>query len=278
MVREEGDETVATAHPELFHYTTLEGLMGIVQQNELWATNIRYLNDEAEHIGYFDFRLPNLIREVYAELAQSGYEPYRREPSSKSHDSLEPELEDQALRLATNMRETMLAHAEPYVFSFSAPPETKSKFDGALSQWRAYGRDGGYALGFDSKKLEAQLKSHFGSKRGMVIWGDVEYFSSSDFQPKLRENVEREAEVRKIIREYLTLPTVETSFEAIYEPLALLSMTHKQEGFREEREVRLVQVLDGKELRLLRGATGDVSERVQKNGRQGLAGWDCKSD
>ncbi len=30
--------------------------------------------------------------------------------------------------------------------------------DGLLSQWRGYGKDGGYALVFDSQKLEEALK------------------------------------------------------------------------------------------------------------------------
>jgi hypothetical protein len=32
----------------LFHYTTSQGLLGIVQTNNLWATNISYMNDTSE--------------------------------------------------------------------------------------------------------------------------------------------------------------------------------------------------------------------------------------
>ena len=37
----------------LYHYTSLEGLRGIVDSRTLWATDIRYLNDaqELHHFG-----------------------------------------------------------------------------------------------------------------------------------------------------------------------------------------------------------------------------------
>lgn len=33
----------------LYHYTTAEGLEGILKSERIWATNIRYLNDSSEH-------------------------------------------------------------------------------------------------------------------------------------------------------------------------------------------------------------------------------------
>lgn len=37
------------APPEiLYHYTSLAGLRGIVERQELWATTVYYLNDELE--------------------------------------------------------------------------------------------------------------------------------------------------------------------------------------------------------------------------------------
>src|SRR5229473_173006 len=32
----------------LFHYTTADGLKGIIEKNELWATSAYFLNDSAE--------------------------------------------------------------------------------------------------------------------------------------------------------------------------------------------------------------------------------------
>src|SRR6516164_4036522 len=34
--------------PTLYHYTTAQGLLGIMESNRLWATNVRFLNDPSE--------------------------------------------------------------------------------------------------------------------------------------------------------------------------------------------------------------------------------------
>ena len=55
------EQSVVDAHPLLYHYTTAEGLEGIVSSHQLWATNIHYLNDAEEHTGFFERRLPYLV-------------------------------------------------------------------------------------------------------------------------------------------------------------------------------------------------------------------------
>lgn len=41
--------TEVSPPPILHHYTTQEGLLGIVESKSIWATNIYYLNDAAEY-------------------------------------------------------------------------------------------------------------------------------------------------------------------------------------------------------------------------------------
>jgi len=55
----ETNENKTTAEEEklpeiLYHYTTLEGFKGIIESGELWASNIKYLNDESEYIYAYD--------------------------------------------------------------------------------------------------------------------------------------------------------------------------------------------------------------------------------
>ena len=68
-------QTVAEAHPILYHYTTGAGLQGIIESQQLRATNISFLNDVEEHVGYFDRRLPGLMddamQSVISELKKS---------------------------------------------------------------------------------------------------------------------------------------------------------------------------------------------------------------
>ena len=40
----------ATLPPELFHYTTIEGLKGILENRCVWSTHFEYLNDSTEVI------------------------------------------------------------------------------------------------------------------------------------------------------------------------------------------------------------------------------------
>ena len=42
------EPNVSEAYPEVFHYTSVAALKGILQTNELWATSIKHLNDSSE--------------------------------------------------------------------------------------------------------------------------------------------------------------------------------------------------------------------------------------
>lgn len=54
-------KTVTEDYAELYHYTTAEGLHGIITSQHLRATNIAFLNDSEERLRYFVRRMPLLI-------------------------------------------------------------------------------------------------------------------------------------------------------------------------------------------------------------------------
>lgn len=56
-----------TTHSSLFHYTTLSGLMGIIDNKTLWLTNTLYLNDISEQT-YAIF----IIKDTISSLISSG--------------------------------------------------------------------------------------------------------------------------------------------------------------------------------------------------------------
>lgn len=56
-----------TRHQSLFHYTSLSGLMGIIDTKTLWLTNVLYLNDTSEQIYAM-----RLIRNIVSSLSLSG--------------------------------------------------------------------------------------------------------------------------------------------------------------------------------------------------------------
>jgi len=110
----------------LFHYTTADGLKGIIEQNELWATSAYFLNDSAEiTYGY------GLLKEVLDEWLSK---------NPRSEESL-------TLGLARDLRKSF---GEDLLNMSLIKPIYLTCFcedDNLLSQWRTYGQSGGYSLG-----------------------------------------------------------------------------------------------------------------------------------
>ena len=112
---------------KLFHYTTAEGLKGIIEKNELWATSAYFLNDSTEiAYGY------SLLKEVLDDWISKNPRP---------EDSL-------ALGIARDFQRSFgldflnMGVVQPiYLACFCEE-------DNLLSQWRTYGQSGGYSVGF----------------------------------------------------------------------------------------------------------------------------------
>lgn len=113
---------------ELYHYTTHDGVKGIVETGELWATDVRFLNDELE----FQYAI-QLIEQGFVD--REWMSPFGDVPALE-------EIWQTALRVAARVRN--------YVVAFSELPDD-------LSQWRAYCRQGGYAIGIDAARLREHL-------------------------------------------------------------------------------------------------------------------------
>ena len=113
----------------LYHYTTPEGLVGIVEKQEIWATDLFYMNDTAE------FR-------VGLECAMKYIEQLRKDGSGEYADRWEWLLTE--LRRKRECGPDTLSSV--YACSFSTHGDD-------LSQWRAYCPNGGFAVGFRHSTL-----------------------------------------------------------------------------------------------------------------------------
>jgi Protein of unknown function (DUF2971) len=111
----------------LHHYTTADGLKGIIEKNELWATSAYFLNDSAEiTYGY------GLLKEALDDWLAKNPRP---------EESL-------TLGLARGLRKSF---GEDLLKRNIIQPIYLACFcedDNLLSQWRTYGQSGGYSLGF----------------------------------------------------------------------------------------------------------------------------------
>ncbi|MBS4104176.1 DUF2971 domain-containing protein [Tsukamurella paurometabola] len=132
-LREDGD---------LYHYTDIGGLKGILDSRTLWCTHARYLNDSSE----YEHGLSEVRRLL---LASADF--WR---SSPSRDHSNPDQDPQTFEgMAQVIDDAGLGSEDsvPLVTCLSKAPDT-------LSQWRGYGPRGGYCIKFDQDALEADLK------------------------------------------------------------------------------------------------------------------------
>jgi Protein of unknown function (DUF2971) len=234
------DKTVAEEHPELYHYTTAVGLEGILRSQQLRATNIAYLNDAEEHIGFFDRRLPIVLEDIVRKIITD----VKQTPGGQSridHWGGEGKAFAEAEQLRMNIRNVTLEFNSPYVTSFC--PASKFANDGLLSQWRGYGLDGGYAIVFESKTMEQLLfreadNFHYQTS----FWGDTEYYDEdTPARAKHPETIKQEGILQAGLKDYF-LTGKQEAFDELHEAITKLACSHKHHGFAEEREVRIVAV------------------------------------
>jgi hypothetical protein len=125
VLRDAIDVTSAGGAPEvLYHYTSLEGAMKIIESNSILASDIRYLNDSLEH--QFAWTHIQSIAERHSRGALH-------------------ELTREVLHHVSRLPGRHLSFSGgAFVCCFSDQSDL-------LSQWRAYGDDGhGVALGFST--------------------------------------------------------------------------------------------------------------------------------
>lgn len=137
----------------LYHYTTLKGFLGIINDGEIWATNIFYMNDQTELN-----RATNLLN---AELDPI-IETLKVEHIKLGPRALGPETNPDVLKVGAKIRflENVKAAVSDltkdnkiqfYVCSFT-------ELDDSLSQWRGYCQDGnGISMGFDFNGFKTNL-------------------------------------------------------------------------------------------------------------------------
>jgi Protein of unknown function (DUF2971) len=133
----------------LYHYTSLEGFLGIINSQEIWASNIFYLNDQSE--------LYQAINLFHAEL-DSKIAPLRAARSELNPKAIGPETNPKIINLDAKIRFLDTAKSvamdfvknkrvQIYISSFTA-------LEDDLSQWRGYSSDGnGFSIGFDFADL-----------------------------------------------------------------------------------------------------------------------------
>ena len=124
-IQEQFDPPESEYPNALFHYTTADGLHGILTSDSLLATHYSALNDSAE----LRYGHEKLLAVIEHRLKRARNTQHREFYSA----------------LVDHIRDACREHGG-YVASFCARADI-------LSQYRIYGGAGGYALGFDTQRL-----------------------------------------------------------------------------------------------------------------------------
>jgi hypothetical protein len=157
VLSEEGIRTEEKPPGIIYHYTTAKGLMGIIKSKHIWASHANYLNDTSER-KYGETLAGDILQEKFMPLAPGHSDKwYKNEEGSMT---AAPEFSSKyALLFDAYSAITLYPKNDVYVTSFCLK-------DNLLSQWRAYGNQGGYNIGFFVKSGVCKTeKGEFGTFR-----------------------------------------------------------------------------------------------------------------
>ena len=123
---------------ELFHYTNVDGLEGILKSQNLWATHFRFLNDPTELTFVARFVERIFEAEVFDLIANDDARfgsvvKLLRDAFAK----------DEAAQLFRSAFTTIDRTAPIFICSLCRHDDESIKKRGLLSQWRGYGFGGG---------------------------------------------------------------------------------------------------------------------------------------
>jgi hypothetical protein len=210
------DNTVAPT--AIYHYTDPKGLVGILSDGQLWATDIRYLNDSSELL---------YAQQVHARVLAG--------IAAASSTLIEKSLAERA----QSSYSALAVGVKHYVVCFS-------EHDDLLTQWKTYGSWGaGFSIGFDRVRLErafnppmtvGDLMKSIGVMRPETRLVKVKYADDTQ-SSQLRRAFARFA---SILDHTCSEPDMQECASAIADNVALSASQFKHPGFSSEAEWRLM--------------------------------------
>ena len=233
---------ISEEYKKLYHYTTWEGLLGILDSQSSWATNYKFLNDYSELV-LFKEKLISLVRPYASETVNKIIQKF---PHMKSKVNEKGGIEKVIRHEAEVLVDAQYSALgdQIYILSFCGQHANHNINDnGLLSQWRGYGSGGGAAVVFDTKKLEDILDSETSRfEYSAVYLADIVY---SDDDRSLKEELSQDmAVIAAVINQFFDFDTfcnrkfVDAS--KAFHPFVRCITRYKHYGFSEENEVRVI--------------------------------------
>jgi len=212
----------------LFHYTSQDGLIGIVNKKQIWCSHIFYLNDIEENLNgwkiFFDVLKKYKATENKASSFRQEIQNYARVHSEIDFDNLENR----------DMKKLRIDQYNLFVFSLSREEDD-------LSQWRSYTPESrGFCIHF-------KFDETFIKEQKTFLNGDPnDNSSASNCQILLRECIykplTKEVAMTRLLDYYFQQFANQTQSWAqeLYLRIHFLSLFFKNEKFEHEKECRLV--------------------------------------
>lgn len=242
-----GKDAMESTKFNLWHYTTLDGLKGMLSSQTLWATDYRHLNDSSE-LTHSKFLLyQELFPKVKCIIENECEINIGAKKTTELHGGIESISKAETIEtiniLINGLINPPTPYAIPFILSFckSLKNDASLQRNGLLSQWRGYGKDGGYAIIFDFEKFVTMLEIETAS-----FYNGISLHESTVYN---LEDLPTECDIKKhldIITDfalhfYRARIQMETFPEINAENLGALfncMMRLKHEGFKEECEYR----------------------------------------
>lgn len=213
---------IYSSYPEIYHYTTVCGLAGILASKSIWATDYRELND-AEELKQSRKFIFSWLRRYFENKFKGKY------PQS--------DVCEEAKNIADIITSAYIG--DIYICSFCFHDKDYNKENGLLSMWRAYNNQ--IAIVFDTKCLYENIENKLG-KNCIVRLHKVEYFHDKYFPS---DKFCSEMKVVKEFSDYFIKEETkkymdESRSRKLLEVVSTLCNSIKHKGFEEENEIRIV--------------------------------------
>ncbi|WBP92800.1 DUF2971 domain-containing protein [Mycolicibacterium neoaurum] len=209
-----------------YHYTDVHGLRGIIDRAELWGTHTAFLNDSQE-LAYGVEVLAQLVNRRASEMnlfTQGENGTRRMHPMVSLWQSMDASIKGLKDQLAYDLA--------PFVSCLSRSRDQ-------LSQWRGYGRGGGYAIRFNSNKLCDSIRQVDSDRRDVVGGPKPVIERVAYVKQNFKDHIE--IAVAKFLRE-ITVEDIdyEVAHAAFVDTVIDLASRMKDRAFQEEQETRII--------------------------------------
>jgi len=194
----------------LYHYTTPQGLIGIVKSKTLWATHTMYLNDTQEFVKGL-----NIAKRILDQLRN-------RETN-----------EERIKKIEWLQKQVSIFSLSTFVASFSSEKDQ-------LSQWRAYCREGGFTIGFPYEKIEQKAEEQaFSLMECIYKEEDQESLIYKAIWFKVSQWINNPNQLKEEVITYQDAERYKVGGDLLFELIKVCPLI-KDSAFCEEKEWRLI--------------------------------------